>query len=152
MSDEWRPTVMVDPEYGVIDKDTGEVMRYALMAVAHSDTPLPKKDETFVVRVRRPRNMKHHRLYWAMIGSVVEATGRWNTKRELHEWLLFTLGFRERVWVDENTWYDRLMSTDFMAMDQDTFNEYFELVVAAICLETGIDPLDLRREVSDQKY
>lgn len=149
MSDEWLPAVMVELEKPIYSPLTKRMEKCAVIAVQPGENPLPKEGTTFLVRVRRPRNIRHHRKYWAMLGNIVDATGRWNTKQHLHEWLLYQLGYTEPVWINDQEYYERLKSTDFMAMSQDKFSEYFDLAVAAICLETGIDPDDLDKTVSD---
>ena len=119
-----------------------------LIAVEPDSEPIPE-DRPFVVRVRRPRNPKHHRMYWGMLTSVAHATGRWMTAESLHRWLKLELGYYTIVGLHEGKTVVEMTSTDFMGMDQARFQEFFDLVVAAICLETGIDVDDLERHLDD---
>lgn len=105
--------------------------------------------DTVLVRIRRARNPRHHRLYWGMVRTVVEATGRWPSPEALHRWLKYELGLFTVVAVDRHKFIVEWDSTDFMSMGQDRFSEFFERAVVAICLETGIDPLDLDHTLRD---
>ena len=115
---------------------------------ADEDAKFPAVGESFLVRVRKPRNPKHHRLYWGMLKHVVDATGRWPNAEALHKWIKYALDMYETVAVDSKAgkviieW----QGTDFMSMGQDEFKAFFEQAVGAIALETGIDPLALESE------
>ena len=119
-----------------------------LIAVRPGRDPVPT-EKPFLVKVRRPRNLKHHNLYWAMIGAVSDATGLWKTAQALHRWLKMELGMYTVVGVEGDRILIREDSTDFMAMGQDEFRDFFDLAVATISLETGIDPLDLNGDQNE---
>jgi len=106
--------------------------------------PPPKPGESFLIGLRKGRSLRHHRLYWAMLTNVVEATGRWRTKHELHQWILFQLKmFDEVISADSDRVYFKLRSTDFESMSQQDFNEYFEEAVREISAEIECDPLEI---------
>lgn len=119
-----------------------------LVEVTPDDQPIPE-DKPFVVRVRRPRNPKHHRLYWALLGEVVNATGRWVSPESLHRWLKIELEMYEIVGMQDGRTMIEFDSTDFVGMDQTKFERFFDLAIAAISMETGIDPTALRQEVHE---
>ena len=119
-----------------------------LIAVANA--PKLDRDKPFLVRIRRPRNPKHHRMYWGMVKSVVDATDRWRTPEHLHRWIKWQLGLYRLTRVDHGKAVVEWDSTDWMSMDQDRFADYFERAVVAICFETGIDPLDIERERTER--
>ena len=100
----------------------------------------------FLVRIRKPRNVRHHRLYWSMLRSVVEATERWATATELHRWIKYELGYFTITEIYHGEFVIEWDSTDFTAMDQSDFKEFFDHATSAIALETGIDPDDLTGE------
>ena len=109
-----------------------------------------ERGDTFLVRIRRARNPKHHRLYWAMIRLTVDATDRWPSPQALHNWVKYELGLYTLTAVDQHKVIVEWDSTNFMSMDQDAFKDFFERAVAAIVLETGIDPLDFDRELRNE--
>ena len=95
------------------------------------------------MRVRKARNVEHHRLYWAMLGNVVAATDRWPTTESLHRWIKYQLDMFTVTALKDGLVVVEWESTDFMAMGQDEFHKFFDLAVVEICLETGIDPMAL---------
>ena len=108
------------------------------------DHAWPDTGTAFLVRVRRPRNPKHHRLYWGMLSQVVDATGRWSSRDALHKWIKYQLNLYTVTAFDGGRVIVEWDSTDYMSMDQADFREFFDQAVAAICIETGVDPLALK--------
>lgn len=115
----------------------------ATMKVRPGRRGWPPPDKPFQVALRRPRSHKHNNLYWATLGKVVEATGRWKSKELLHYWLKYQLGLYRPVAVKQGVVYVVYESTDFDAMDQGEFAEFFDLAMAELSLAIGVDPLDL---------
>ena len=121
--------------------------RAKLLVDPDPDNGWPDPHTSIMVRIRRPRNPKHHRLYWGMLRQVVDATDQWPTPDALHKWIKYELSMYTMTAVDEEglvviEWE----STDFMSMDQADFREFFDRTVACICIETGIDPLSFTEE------
>lgn len=115
------------------------------------DQAWPKVGEPFLVRVRRSRSAKHHRLYWAMLKNVVDATDNWPTAEAVHKWLKYKLGLYTVIAVEKEKVVIEWDKTDFIAMSQDEFRRFFDKAVAALCIETGIDPVDFDREMAKDK-
>ena len=107
---------------------------------------VPDDGKTFLVRIRRPRSLKHHRLYWGMLRGVVEASDGWKTPEALHRWIKYQLGLYKMVEVRDGRVIVEWDSTDFFSMDQIKFEKFFMLAVAEICLKTGIDPIEFVKE------
>ena len=102
--------------------------------------------DEIVVRIRKPRNPKHHRKYWGMLRRVVDATGfKWQTPEKLHDWIRVQTGQYHANEVINGRVVIELKPTDFMAMAQDEFAEFYNLAVECIAWETGIDPEALGR-------
>ena len=98
----------------------------------------------FLVCLRRPRNIKHHRKYWGLVRSIVEATGRWPSEIALHRWIKWELGYYQVVRVSHNEVVIEWDSIDFSSMDQLAFSSFYDLAIAAIAIETGIYIDDLK--------
>ena len=111
-----------------------------------SRSTLPSLDEDVLVQIRRPRNIKHHRLYWALINEVAESTGRWPSAEALHRWVKWKLEMYRPVAVKNELVVLEWESTDFASMGQDEFRTFFERAINTIAEETGIDPEALRKE------
>lgn len=122
-----------------------------IIRLACSDMPSPPKDnERVLVQVRRARNIQHHRLYWGMLRVVVEATGKWASTDALHRWLKYALGLYDRVEIMPGKVIIEWRSTDFSSMAQSEFKCFFDNAVAEIATETGIDPIQLTGELTDE--
>ena len=100
---------------------------------------LPPAGSTVLVQVRKARNIRHHRLYWALLRAVVEATDQWAAPDELHRWIKLELGHYVPHVQPEGTVLCELLPTDFAKMDQFEFGDFYGRALAAIALSTGID-------------
>ena len=100
-----------------------------------------EKGKHILVRLRRSRNPKHHRLYWGMVRKVVDSCDGWETPEQLHRWLKYQLGLYQIYAIEGERVIIEWDSTNFDAMDQSEFEDFFRRSVAIIALETGIDPL-----------
>ena len=118
-----------------------------LLVEGDAEQGWPKPGEPFIVRVRKARSAKHHRLYWSMLRNVVEATETWETATELHKWLKYKLGLYTVIAIEKEKVIIEWDSTDFIAMSQDEFRRFFDKTVAAIVhSKPGLIPLDFERE------
>ena len=99
-----------------------------------------EEGQTVFLKVRKPRNIKHHRKYWGMLASVVEATDRWPSTEAMHRWIKWELGMYTPVAVRDGYTVLEWDSTDFAAMDQRAFGEFYDRAIATVVFETGIDP------------
>ena len=115
-----------------------KVLGIVTLQVASPDA-LPAIGADILVQIRKARNIKHHRLYWALLHAVVEATNLWSDADELHRWLKIELGHYIPHVQPNGTVLCELMPTNFAAMDQITFGNYYSRAIAAIAIETGID-------------
>lgn len=105
-----------------------------------------QNDEDVLIQIRRPRNIKHHRLYWATLNEVVAATDEWVSADMLHRWVKYKLGYFEPMVVGSRTiisW----KSTDFASMDAGEFRKFYDLALSAIADSTGIDMHDLQHHL-----
>ena len=116
--------------------------------VAVAEAPKLEDGQEYLVRIRRPRNPRQHRLYWAMVRGMVDAGAdpRWQSPEALHRWLKFQMGRYHLVAVDNGKVIVEWDSTDFGAMDQGAFADFFERAVAILCMEIGADPLAFTQE------
>lgn len=106
----------------------------------------PAAGTDVLVKLRQPRNLKHHRLYWALMKLVAECAPAWNNAEAVHQWTKFRLGMYRAVEVVRGTVVIEWESTDFAAMDQTRFTAHFDAAIAEIAMETGIDPYELRAQ------
>jgi hypothetical protein len=91
---------------------------------------------------RSRRSLPQQRLYWATLGNVVRATGKWPTAEHLHDDLKLVCGYRRQVvdWVTGEVGV-AVDSTAFDAMTGDEFKVYFDIAMAKLAEHIGYDPL-----------
>ena len=103
----------------------------------------PKRGRDVLIKVRRPRNPRHHRKYWGMIRAITEATGLWHTQDECHRWVKRQVGHYVTVGIAEGIDVIELLPTDCGSMNQAEFNDFYRNAVAELAMETGIDPVSI---------
>lgn len=108
-----------------------------------------KEGAQVLVSVRRPRNVRHHRLLFALLRKVTDNSDRWADEETLLQDLKLATGlFTTRVSAINGMPYPAPASISFAAMDQARFDGWFEkaiLVIARDVLNVAVD--SLRNEV-----
>lgn len=75
-----------------------------------------------------PRNLKHHRFYWALINLVYENQDYYKTAYKLHTAIKLGIGHTEAIRTKEREW-EIPLPTDFFSMPQEEFDGYFKRVI-----------------------
>ena len=112
------------------------------------------RDETVKCKITKPRNLKHHKKYWAMVNMIFENFPHqleplFKTANDLHHEFKLqcgmfdthtTLGGKETI---------KVRSIKFEAMDQTAFEEYYEqcLHVVAKYIMPGITAEEIRNQI-----
>lgn len=107
-----------------------------------------------VVRVEltTPRNISHHRKFFALLNLVWTSAGDWPSLEDLLIELKVRLGlFREITLRDTGEVVKIPGSISFAKMDQLKFEEFYERALKELCaMAGGIDHAALRNEVLSQ--
>lgn len=101
------------------------------------------------VEVKRTRNLKHHRLYWALINLVFDNQERFTSPQQIHNALKEAAGLYETQMRLDGKPMRVLASTSFEDMDQTAFAKYYDQccdILAKAFLPT-ITGAKLKREV-----
>lgn len=115
-----------------------------------------KFGRTVRVEITVPRNVQHHRKFFALLNLVWSSAGDWPTLEDMLDELKYRLGHYERCRiVDRETGevfdYCRLKSISFASMDQTEFDEFYEKALRELCkMAGGIKHDTLRNEVLTQ--
>jgi hypothetical protein len=106
-----------------------------------------KDGRTFICEIKRPRNLKHHRKYWALINLISDNLDG-VTPEALSNAVKMMIGHVVTVqFGDKNISYPDSISFD--KMNQDQFNDFYEQAVKAICefVIPGLTEESVRNEI-----
>jgi hypothetical protein len=108
-----------------------------------------KMGDAVKVKITRPRNIQHHRLFFAMCNLVANNTDAVRDTDELVFRLKIATGHCRELMRDDGTVLYEPQSISFASMSQDEFNDFYKKCVDIICtrLIPGMEREDLQNEV-----
>ena len=110
-----------------------------------------KNGAMVMVEITRPRNLQHHRLYWALVAKVWDNidNDRYPTVNDLHGDIKIAVGLRTRIELPDGTVGFMPGSIAWAKMGQDEFSAFYERVCDAVAkwFLPGVTSEDLRAEV-----
>ncbi len=108
-----------------------------------------KPGKVVEVEIKRARNPGHHRKYWALINLVWTNQDRYPTKEALHYALKIAVGHVEWVPYPDGQSFPMPKKTNFGAMDQDQFEEFYSQCIDKIMAHflPGVTEAELRSEL-----
>lgn len=113
---------------------------------------LAKVPEGTVLRVEwtRARNLRHHRLFFALLNTVFEAQEKYLTQEDLLDAIKIRMGYYFTRREDGQTVF-LPRSISFSDMDQDAFDRFYRGAVRVILEDIlpGVASRDLERRVHD---
>lgn len=110
-----------------------------------------KPGQATMVEVKRARNERQHRLYWALIGVIFDHQSRYATRQDLSDALKVAVGHYEEVGKRGEHVIVRPKSIAFANMAQADFEQFFERVVTFVCANIipGTSDNELRAHLED---
>jgi hypothetical protein len=111
-----------------------------------------KVGEVVQCDITKPRNLAHHRKFWALLNTVWECAGDWSSPYAILIELKVRLGHVQKVVIRETGEIVSVpRSISFAAMDQTEFDAFYEKALMELCkMAGGIEPSALRQEVLNQ--
>ena len=108
-----------------------------------------KVGEVIQCELNKPRNLAHHRKFWALLNVFWSATGDWSSPYGILVELKVRLGHVQEVLIRDTGEVVKVpKSISFAQMDQTEFDTFYERALAELCkMGGGIEPEDLRNEV-----
>lgn len=104
------------------------------------------------VEIKRPRNIKFHRMYWALVTLVWDNIDlyRYPTAEDLHAAIKIAAGLRTRIELPDGTIGFIPGSIAFHKMDETEFSAFFDRVCELIAKHflPGVTNEELRQEVA----
>lgn len=113
----------------------------------------PVKLGTFLrADVRRPRNVLHHRKFFALLNTVWQGCGTWPSVDALLVDLKFRLRHTDDVLLVSTGELVRIpRSISFASMDQAEFDAFYQRALRELCdMAGGIEEASLRQAVLEQ--
>lgn len=108
--------------------------------------------DTVMIETKRPRNLQHHRMFWALMTIVHDNMDheRYPTVEDLVAAIKIAAGLRTRIDLPTGESGYIPGSIAFHKMNQDEFSSFYDRVCDLISKHflPGVDTEDLRREVS----
>jgi hypothetical protein len=112
-----------------------------------------KQGIAVMVEVKRPRNAKFHRLYWALVSIVHENmdSERYPSPEDLHAAFKIAAGIRTRIELPNGEVGFIPGSIAFHKMDQAAFDAFYDRICDLVATHflPGVDKDDLRLEVAN---
>jgi hypothetical protein len=107
--------------------------------------------EVISIEIKRPRNIKHHRMFWALMTIVHENMDneRYPTVEDLTSAVKIAAGLRTRIELPNGEVGFIPGSIAFHKMDQTAFSDFYNRVCDLICKHflPGVESDALREEV-----
>lgn len=107
-----------------------------------------------LVEVKRRRNARFHRLYWALVGKIFENLDEerallYPSADDLHDAIKICVGLRHRLVMPDGTLAYRAGSIAFHKMSEDEFRAFYDRVCDAVAAHflPGVTSEELKREV-----
>lgn len=108
-----------------------------------------KDGETVRCKINRPRNPRHHRLAWAMIGLIFKNQERFPTEEAMVDAIKYMTGHFDEIELPNGKRFHKLRSLSWEKMDQTQFKQWFDRFVQ-VTLEhiiPGLNKADFEREI-----
>lgn len=104
--------------------------------------------QTLKVTITQPRNVAHHRKFFAMLNIIYENQSHYQSLDELLYAVKMKLGYVIPVTIKGQQGF-MPKSISFTSMDQSAFSEFYERTVDFVATEIipGLDENDLAREL-----
>ena len=103
------------------------------------------------VTIRRPRNVQHHRKFFALINVIFPHQDLYPTEEMLLAAMKVALGFGDSIKLPDGRTIIVPKSISFAKMDQAAFDKFYDRALALILTKIlpGVDRKDLETEVAD---
>ncbi len=90
-------------------------------------------EQVLMAEPRRPRNVRQHRLFWALLQKAVDAGADANSAEHLLAKVKFLLGRVDWVRLPDGRMLPSLQSIAFASMPQAEFDDFFKQALDIIC-------------------
>ena len=124
-------------------RPTDEEGEAALSKIANGDFVM--------LEFKRPRNVAHHRLFFALLNIVYANQDRYDNVKSFRTAFTIALGWFDTVFLPDGKVGLTPKSISFAAMDQTAFNVFFDDAVRLVCEKwlPTVTSEELKREIHE---
>ena len=122
----------------------------SFMPVYDSDKEAVKKikaGEDVEIEIKRPRNLAFHRKTFSLFNLVFDNQYHYKNLEELRKDLTIEAGYFTKRYNMHGVEIIEAQSISFAAMNQDTFDEYYQRLLDAICNNYGMLKSDIEENL-----
>jgi hypothetical protein len=105
-----------------------------------------KSGETYKFVITKPRNIKFHRKYFALLNLVFDNQDKFDNQEDMRLYLQMKAGFYKRIETGTGSMI-LPVSISFGKMDEFEFSEVYNRVMDQVCLFLDIDSESIEREI-----
>ena len=122
----------------------------SFMPVYDSDKEAVKKikaGDDVEIEIKRPRNLAFHRKTFSLFNLVFDNQEHYKNLEELRKDLTIEAGYFTKRYNMHGVEIIEAQSISFAAMNQDTFDEYYQSLLDAICNNYGMLKSDIEENL-----
>jgi len=105
-----------------------------------------KNNTTYKIKIVKPRNVKFHRKYFALLNCYFDNQHTFLEMEDLREWVQMTAGFLKVVTTPTGTIY-KAKSINFASMDEIAFSELYNKSMDVILKQLGCEQSELEEQI-----
>lgn len=98
-----------------------------------------KENTVYIVDIKQPRNIKHHKKYWALCKLVCTNSEAFKNSEQVSDYLKLKSGNIEYICVNNSVTYIKPKSINFEAMGKKAFEEFWHIIIPDVCELLGCE-------------
>jgi hypothetical protein len=119
--------------------------------ISHELIQRIKHGETVTAELRRQRNPKHHRMWWALVAAIYPHQTTYTDMKDLNNAIKIAVGhFESGKTIDGLPWVSP-KSISYAAMDQTAFASFFDRAVEIVLtrIVPSVSRVDLETQIQE---
>ena len=124
MKSSWKMTRSEHFNHLILVPDDADAIEYAQTA---------KEGQLFVIDLKVQRNVKQHKLFWALMHFVADNSEKYSNANDLVRHLKIATGNVREFYGYDDKMYIEAVSMSYASMDQIKFQRFFKSCIDIIC-------------------
>lgn len=97
-----------------------------------------EKDKEFLVEIKRPRNLKHHKKLMALLNCYLHNQEKYSNVDEVLTALKYEMGLFTHHKLRNGCVVTQVKSISFSSMDQTEFEKFYETAIKILAADLGV--------------